>query len=88
MKRMLTVNNARKLGVRYIDLGQEKNKIDRFVTELNSTVSLIESTLPKITNPPNNTYSPGLPGSISIDEEFLYVCTKTNNWKRINLNEL
>ena len=85
---MLTRNDSRKLGIQTIDLSQESAKIDIFANSLNDRISNLNSKLPVIVPPPVNTLSPGNPGSIAIDEEFLYICTKANFWKRVDLNEL
>jgi len=85
---MLTRNDLRKLGIQAIDLSEESFKIDTFANNLNDRISNLNSKLPVIVPPPIDTLSPGSPGSIAIDEEFLYICTKTNFWKRIDLNEL
>lgn len=88
MYKMLTRNDSRKLGLQVIDLSEESAKIDIFANNLNDRISNLNSKLPVIVPPPIDTLSPGTPGSIAVDEESLYICTKANFWKRINLDEL
>lgn len=84
----MTKSQARKLGLQYVNLEEEKSKIDTFATNLNTNLTELQANTPKLVPPPENSSSPGSPISIAVDNNYLYVCTEENLWKRINLNEL
>ena len=85
---IMTKSEARKLGLQYLDLDEEKSKIDAFAANLNRGLTELQANTPRFVPPPENSSSPGEPISISVDNNYLYVCTEPNLWKRINLNEL
>jgi len=39
-----------------------------------------------IHNPPTSSSSSGLPGQMSYDSDYLYVCISPNSWKRVSLS--
>jgi hypothetical protein len=39
-----------------------------------------------IHNPPTSSSSSGLPGQMSYDSDYLYVCISSNSWKRVSLS--
>ena len=85
---IMTKSEARRLGLQYIDLDEEKSKIDTFASNLNTQLAELQVNTPRFTPPPENSSSPGEPISIAADSNYLYVCTQQNLWKRLDLNEL
>ncbi len=85
---MLTREQCKKLGLRYIDLASEKNKIEFFASQLTEKMDLIAESLPVISAPPEGASFEGASGRIAVDNEYLYICTETNIWRRVKLNEL
>jgi hypothetical protein len=86
---MLTQDQCRKNGLQFIDLPTEYNQIKTLSAALSKRIAVLQSSLPVIvTYPPTDMFGEGTKGSIAVDDEFLYICTKQNNWKRILLNEL
>ena len=85
---MVTRLDAKKLGLQYVDLSQEKNNIAFLSSLLGGQLNSLEQSTLKLTTPPVDTYSPGSQGDIAFDNEYVYICTETNVWKRAKLNEL
>jgi hypothetical protein len=43
-------------------------------------------TSPAVASTPASSAANGIPGQVSFDANFLYVCVATNSWRRIPLN--
>jgi hypothetical protein len=85
---MLTVEQCKKLGIRYVDLSEETLKIDFYQQELLQKLQILKNSTPKFSLPPTNlNFSYGSPGQIAVDDEYIYICNQDGIWRRIKLNE-
>lgn len=85
---MLTQNQCRKLGLPYIDLETEVEKIEFYQQDLISQLDNLKQSTPKFTLPPTNlNFSDGSVGEIAVDDEYVYIYNQNNVWRRIKLNE-
>lgn len=85
---MLTREDYKKLGLPYVDQSQEVGRITQYTNSLFQRLNSLQSIIPFVTTVPQNSQANGKPGNIAIDSEYFYICTETNNWKRIPLNEV
>lgn len=85
---MLSRTDYQKLGVPYVNQGEESDKINYFASTLNSKLESLRNILPNLVSVPESSQSNGAVGSIAVDADYIYVCTETNLWKRISLKEL
>lgn len=85
---MLTRNGYKKLGIPYVDQSQEADRINQYAASLYQRLETLQSIVSFITSTPQDSQSLGRPGNIAVDSEYFYICTETNNWKRIPLNEI
>lgn len=85
---MLTQQQCKKLGIRYIDLSAEAAKIDFYQQDLINQLNNLKNSTPQFVLPPTSfNFSDGSPGQIAIDDEYIYICNKNGIWHRIKLNE-
>ena len=49
--------------------------------------SLISSSSKMIDTPPSSSSDVGIPGQTAYDNDYLYVCTEENSWKRVGLED-
>ena len=85
---MLTREDYKKLGLLYADQSQEAARINQYTDSLYQKLNALQAIIPFVTSVPQDSQSEGRPGNIAIDSEYFYICTETNNWKRISLNEI
>ena len=85
---MLSRADYKKLGIPYVDQSQEAVRINQYAASLFNRIQNLQSIIPFVTSVPENSQSSGRTGNIAIDSEYFYICTETNNWKRIPLNEI
>jgi hypothetical protein len=85
---MLTREDYKKLGLPYVDQSQEASRINLYTDSLYQRLNNLQAIIPFVTSVPQDSQSTGKPGNIAIDSEYFYICTETNNWKRIPLNEI
>ena len=85
---MLTREDYKKLGLPYVDQSQEASRINQYTDSLYERLNALQSIIPFVTSVPQDSQSTGRPGNIAIDSEYFYICTETNSWKRIPLNEI
>jgi hypothetical protein len=85
---MLSQEQCKKLGIRYVDLSEEAAKIDFYQQDLLTQLDSLKNSTPKFVLPPTNfNFSEGGAGQIAIDDEYIYICNQDNIWRRIKLNE-
>jgi|LakMenE01Jun11ns_1017448.scaffolds.fasta_scaffold9958664_13 hypothetical protein len=85
---MLTRSDYKKLGIPYADQSMESDRIDFYAQQLNSKLNSLRSIVSFIVPPPNDAQSNGKTGNIAIDNQYFYICTEPNTWKRIPLTEI
>jgi hypothetical protein len=88
MKRMLTREDYKKLGIPYVTTEVDINTISSISNQLNSRINNLRSILSILVTPPISSESPGKKGYIAVDDEYFYICTDLNTWKRIPLSNL
>jgi hypothetical protein len=85
---MLTREDYKKLGLPFVDQSEEVSRINDYTDSLFQRLNALQAIIPFVTSVPQDSQSEGRPGNIAIDSEYFYICTETNNWKRISLNEI
>ncbi len=85
---MLTRTDFKKLGIPYADQSTESSRIDFYAGQLNAKLNTLRSIVSFIVSPPSDAQSEGKIGNIAVDNEYFYICTNENTWKRIPLNEI
>lgn len=85
---MLSRADYQKLGISYINLGEEIDRVSYFASSLNQKLESLKRILPNLVPVPETSQSNGIVGSIAVDADYLYVCVEENVWKRLPLREL
>jgi hypothetical protein len=85
---MLTRADYKKLGITYADQSSESTRINYFASTLNSKLNSLRTIVSLLVSPPKDSQSNGKIGNIAVDNEYFYICTDLNTWKRIPLSEI
>jgi hypothetical protein len=84
----LNRESYRRLGLPFVDVQPDSEEVEFYTRQLKNRLDSLRSSISSIVSTPNSSQSSGKIGQIAFDNEYFYICTEVDTWKRIPLTEI